>query len=162
MSSLITGRGDKDITGLLVIDPYSDFISEGGKVWDRIKGVAEDALFFGPDGVLRGPGPSQSRVRPSARSRERSMGITYIFFGLPRRQTRNSRRKYSNATLHREDPAEEWMDMTSGRHLTFCDTVSRPRLDTVDSDDPPAIAQHALFSAPLGRAIRLARSVHFS
>ncbi len=32
---------DKDITGLLVIDPYNDFISEGGKVWDRLKGVAE-------------------------------------------------------------------------------------------------------------------------
>jgi hypothetical protein len=29
------------ITGLLVIDPYNDFISEGGKVWDRLKGVAE-------------------------------------------------------------------------------------------------------------------------
>lgn len=32
---------DKDITGLLMIDPYNDFISEGGKVWDRLKGVAE-------------------------------------------------------------------------------------------------------------------------
>jgi nicotinamidase-related amidase len=30
-----------DITGLVVIDPYNDFISAGGKVWDRIKGVAE-------------------------------------------------------------------------------------------------------------------------
>jgi ureidoacrylate peracid hydrolase len=30
-----------DLTGLLVIDPYNDFISEGGKVWDRLKGVAE-------------------------------------------------------------------------------------------------------------------------
>src|SRR3954452_17990362 len=29
------------ITGLLVIDPYNDFIAEGGKVWDRLKGVAE-------------------------------------------------------------------------------------------------------------------------
>ena len=29
------------ITGLVVIDPYNDFISEGGKVWDRLKGVAE-------------------------------------------------------------------------------------------------------------------------
>ena len=28
-------------TGLVVIDPYNDFISEGGKVWDRLKGVAE-------------------------------------------------------------------------------------------------------------------------
>src|SRR5262244_190966 len=32
---------NRDITGLLVIDPYNDFISEGGKVWDRLKGVAE-------------------------------------------------------------------------------------------------------------------------
>ena len=32
---------DKNITGLVVIDPYNDFISEGGKVWDRLKGVAE-------------------------------------------------------------------------------------------------------------------------
>ena len=32
---------DKDVAALLVIDPYNDFISEGGKIWDRIKGVAE-------------------------------------------------------------------------------------------------------------------------
>ena len=32
---------DKEITALLVIDPYNDFISEGGKIWDRLKGVAE-------------------------------------------------------------------------------------------------------------------------
>ena len=32
---------DKEITALLVIDPYNDFISEGGKIWDRIKTVAE-------------------------------------------------------------------------------------------------------------------------
>jgi ureidoacrylate peracid hydrolase len=32
---------EKDMTALLVIDPYNDFISEGGKVWDRLKGVAE-------------------------------------------------------------------------------------------------------------------------
>lgn len=32
---------DKQLTGLLVIDPYNDFISEGGKIWDRVKGVAE-------------------------------------------------------------------------------------------------------------------------
>jgi len=31
---------EKEITGLLVIDPYNDFISEGGKVWDRLKHVA--------------------------------------------------------------------------------------------------------------------------
>jgi len=32
---------DKQITALLVIDPYNDFISEGGKIWDRLKTVAE-------------------------------------------------------------------------------------------------------------------------
>jgi nicotinamidase-related amidase len=32
---------DKATTALLLIDPYNDFISEGGKLWDRIKTVAE-------------------------------------------------------------------------------------------------------------------------
>jgi len=32
---------DKEITALLVIDPYNDFISERGKIWDRIRAVAE-------------------------------------------------------------------------------------------------------------------------
>ena len=32
---------DKGTTALLVVDPYNDFISEGGKIWPRIKAVAE-------------------------------------------------------------------------------------------------------------------------
>jgi ureidoacrylate peracid hydrolase len=32
---------DKQLTALLVIDPYNDFMSEGGKVWDRLQAVAE-------------------------------------------------------------------------------------------------------------------------
>jgi nicotinamidase-related amidase len=32
---------DRAITGLLVVDPYNDFITEGGKIWPRIKAVAE-------------------------------------------------------------------------------------------------------------------------
>jgi len=32
---------DKRLTALVVIDPYNDFISEGGKVWNRLQGVAE-------------------------------------------------------------------------------------------------------------------------
>ena len=31
---------NRDIAALLVVDPYNDFISEGGKVWDRIRAVA--------------------------------------------------------------------------------------------------------------------------
>jgi ureidoacrylate peracid hydrolase len=37
-------RGDTyaaDSTALLIIDPYNDFISEGGKIWPRISAVAE-------------------------------------------------------------------------------------------------------------------------
>jgi ureidoacrylate peracid hydrolase len=32
---------DKERTALLVIDPYNDFISEGGKIWPRVRAVAE-------------------------------------------------------------------------------------------------------------------------
>jgi nicotinamidase-related amidase len=32
---------DREITALLVVDPYNDFVSEGGKIWDRLRGVAE-------------------------------------------------------------------------------------------------------------------------
>lgn len=32
---------DNSTSGLLVVDPFNDFISEGGKVWPRIKPVAE-------------------------------------------------------------------------------------------------------------------------
>jgi nicotinamidase-related amidase len=36
-----TQSDDKAITALLVVDPYNDFISEGGKIWPRIKAVAD-------------------------------------------------------------------------------------------------------------------------
>jgi len=32
---------DKHVTAHLVIDPYNDFISEGGKFWNSLKAVAE-------------------------------------------------------------------------------------------------------------------------
>jgi ureidoacrylate peracid hydrolase len=32
---------DKEITARLVIDPYNHFISMEGKIWDRIRAVAE-------------------------------------------------------------------------------------------------------------------------
>jgi len=32
---------NKQFTALVVIDPHNDFISEGVKVWDLLKGVAE-------------------------------------------------------------------------------------------------------------------------
>src|SRR5215475_9645058 len=39
--SMVNMTYDTQLTALLVIDPYNDFISEGGKLWDRIKTVAE-------------------------------------------------------------------------------------------------------------------------
>jgi ureidoacrylate peracid hydrolase len=30
---------DKEITALMVIDPYNDFISQRGKAWRRLKSV---------------------------------------------------------------------------------------------------------------------------
>src|SRR5262245_63554106 len=30
-----------DQTGLLVVDPYNDFISDGGKLWSRVREVVE-------------------------------------------------------------------------------------------------------------------------
>lgn len=38
---MATATYDKEVTALLVIDPYNDFISEGGKIWGRLKAVAE-------------------------------------------------------------------------------------------------------------------------
>jgi ureidoacrylate peracid hydrolase len=32
---------EKDLTGLLVVDPYNDFISEGGILWPLVKEIAE-------------------------------------------------------------------------------------------------------------------------
>jgi ureidoacrylate peracid hydrolase len=32
---------EKQTTALLVVDPFNDFISEGGKIWDRIRSVAK-------------------------------------------------------------------------------------------------------------------------
>src|SRR6478609_4451614 len=61
---------DKDITGLLMIDPYNDFISEGGKVWDRLKGVAEANMCV----------PHMSQVLDTARG----AGIR-VFFALHHR-----------------------------------------------------------------------------
>jgi ureidoacrylate peracid hydrolase len=61
---------DKQLTALLVIDPYNDFISEGGKVWDRLKGVAEANCCV----------PNMLRVLSAARKSE-----LRVFYALHRR-----------------------------------------------------------------------------
>lgn len=61
---------EKDLTGLVVIDPYNDFISEGGKVWDRLKGVAEANQCV----------PHMSQVLDAARAAD-----IRVFYALHRR-----------------------------------------------------------------------------
>jgi ureidoacrylate peracid hydrolase len=61
---------DKEITALLVIDPYNDFISEGGKIWDRIKTVAKANNCV----------PNMVRVLNAARSAE-----LRVFYAMHRR-----------------------------------------------------------------------------
>jgi nicotinamidase-related amidase len=40
-NAVTTQAYEKNVTALLVVDPYNDFISEGGKIWPHIKAVAE-------------------------------------------------------------------------------------------------------------------------
>jgi ureidoacrylate peracid hydrolase len=67
---MLNANFQKEITALLVIDPYNDFISEGGKIWDRIRAVAEanDCL------------PNMSKVLNAARK----AGLR-VFYALHRR-----------------------------------------------------------------------------
>ena len=47
-----------DQTGLLVVDPYNDFISDGGKLWSRVREVVE------ANGCI----PNMIRILEAARS----------------------------------------------------------------------------------------------
>jgi len=66
---------DKEITALLVIDPYNDFISEGGKFWPHLKTVTEanncvpnmlKSLNAAREATLRVFYPLHRRYRPGA------------------------------------------------------------------------------------------------
>lgn len=37
---------DPSTTAILLIDPYNDFLAEGGKLWPRVKAVAEDVQLL--------------------------------------------------------------------------------------------------------------------
>ncbi len=51
---------DKTTTALLIIDPYNDFLSEGGKIWSRVKDVAIEVGLLdnlrAVSGAVRGAG----------------------------------------------------------------------------------------------------------
>jgi nicotinamidase-related amidase len=39
---MTTPTYDPKITAVLLVDPYNDFLSEGGKLWSRTKAIAEE------------------------------------------------------------------------------------------------------------------------
>jgi nicotinamidase-related amidase len=39
---MTTPTYDPKITAILLVDPYNDFLSEGGKLWPRAKPIAEE------------------------------------------------------------------------------------------------------------------------
>jgi ureidoacrylate peracid hydrolase len=59
---------EKPITALLVVDPYNDFISEGGKIWNRIRSVAEANDCVPATGPERGAQREASRLLRDASS----------------------------------------------------------------------------------------------
>jgi hypothetical protein len=38
---------DRKMTAVLLVDPYNDFLSEGGKLWPRAKPIAEEVVALG-------------------------------------------------------------------------------------------------------------------
>ncbi len=52
---------EREITALLVIDPYNDFVSEGGKIWQRVKAVGEAAVAAGDLGKYERGSTRRSR-----------------------------------------------------------------------------------------------------
>jgi nicotinamidase-related amidase len=37
---------DPSTTAILLVDPYNDFLSDGGKLWARVKAVAEEVKLL--------------------------------------------------------------------------------------------------------------------
>jgi hypothetical protein len=44
---MVDGSYPRDRTALLFVDPYNDFLSEGGKFWPFIEGVAHKVGLLG-------------------------------------------------------------------------------------------------------------------
>ena len=89
---------DPSTTAILLVDPYNDFLSEGGKLWPRVKAVAEkvellDHLRFSPPGmgyslcrtIAGSPATTSLSTTPrhtsspglTRRSRQRQLGRTF-------------------------------------------------------------------------------------
>jgi nicotinamidase-related amidase len=42
----IVMNSDHSTTAILLVDPYNDFLSDGGKLWPRVKGIAEEVKLL--------------------------------------------------------------------------------------------------------------------
>jgi hypothetical protein len=47
-ASMSEHRYDSRHTALLLVDPYNDFLSDGGKLWPMVKGVADEVGLLWP------------------------------------------------------------------------------------------------------------------
>jgi ureidoacrylate peracid hydrolase len=93
---------DGDLTGLLVIDPYNDFISEGGKVWDRLKGVAEaNQCVPHMEGILNAARASGVRVFYALHHRYRPGDYETWKYVAPIQKAAWGRKTFEEGTLGR-------------------------------------------------------------
>ena len=90
---------DRSLTALLVIDPYNDFISEGGKVWDRLKAVAEaNGCVSHMRQVLEAARKAQLRVFYALHRRYRPGDYETWMYIAPIQKAAWSRRTFEHGT----------------------------------------------------------------
>ena len=120
------------ITGLLVIDPYNDFISEGGKVWDRLKGVAE------ANGCI----PHMKQVLDAARA-GRHPGVLRTAPPLPSRRLRDVevRRAHPEGGVGPQDVRVRHVGWRAARGVRSPSrAISSPKSTGAQADSPTPIS----------------------
>jgi ureidoacrylate peracid hydrolase len=99
VNKMNTQKYDRNITGLVVIDPYNDFISEGGKVWDRLRSVAEgNSCIPHMMAVLNSARQAQLRVFYALHRRYRSGDYETWKYIAPVQRAAWSRKAFEDGT----------------------------------------------------------------
>jgi len=97
----------KPVTALLVIDPYNDFISEGGKVWELLKAVAsKNRCVPHMLEVLKAARSAQLRVFYALHHRYRPGDYETWKYIAPIQQAAWSRKTFEYGTWGGEIPRE--------------------------------------------------------
>jgi ureidoacrylate peracid hydrolase len=98
---------DKEITGLVVVDPYNDFISEGGKISDRIRAVAEGiGCVPHMQQILKAARKAKLRVFYALHHRYRPGGYATWKYIAPIQKTSWARKSFEYGTWGGEVRAE--------------------------------------------------------